>query len=134
MGCENYPECKGIVKLDKKGAVVLPKAAPLTTDIPCPKCESPLYMRDSKRGFWLSCSKFPKCRGRVGWSTVDEAKQEELEKQWHEHLKENPVPVVYTTDGRKVEEGYVPHVAGEEGAADGGAEEGEGVASGSDAA
>ncbi|MFW6059797.1 MAG: type I DNA topoisomerase [Phycisphaeraceae bacterium] len=118
LGCENYPECKGIVKLDKKGQVVLPKAAPMTTDIPCPKCEAPLYMRDSKRGFWLSCSKFPKCRGRVGWSTLDEAKQQELEKRWHEHLKENPVPVVRTTDGRVIEEGYAPRIVNGEDDAD----------------
>ena len=114
LGCENYPQCKGIVKLDKKGAVVLPKAPPLTTDIPCPKCDSPLYLRDSKRGFWLSCSKFPKCRGRVGWSTLDADKQKELEARWQEHLEANPVPKVRTTDGGRVEEGYVPNIAGEE--------------------
>ncbi|MEX0887041.1 MAG: type I DNA topoisomerase [Phycisphaeraceae bacterium] len=109
LGCENYPQCKGIVKLDaKKGTVVLPKAPPLTTDVPCPKCESPLYMRDSKRGFWLSCSKFPKCRGRLGWAKVEEEKQQELEKAWTSHIKENPMPTLQRVDGREVQEGEVP--------------------------
>ncbi len=109
LGCENYPACKGIVKLDpKKHTVVLPKASPLTTDIPCPKCGEPLYMRDSKRGFWLSCSAFPKCRGRAAWSGVEEEKQKTLEQAWHKHVAENPVPVVRNTKGEVVADGYEP--------------------------
>ncbi len=109
LGCENYPTCKGIVKLDpKKGTVVLPKAPPLTTDVPCPKCDAPLYMRDSKRGFWLSCSRFPKCRGRVGWTKLEEEKQQELEKAWQAHSRENPTPKLYHVDGREVQEGETP--------------------------
>jgi len=115
LGCVNYPECKGIVNLDpKKGTVKLPKTPPMTTDIPCPKCESPLYMRDSKRGFWLSCSKFPKCRGRVGWTKVEEDKQQALEKKWAEHVKNNPTPVIRNAEGHVIEDDdYVPKIAGE---------------------
>ncbi len=113
LGCEDYPTCKGIVKLDKKGLIVLPKVPPLTTDVPCPKCASPLYLRDSKRGLWLSCSSFPKCRGRVGFNTLDEVKQAELEKIWAAHHRENPAPVVRKTDGQPVEEGYAPQITGE---------------------
>ncbi|MCC6683084.1 MAG: type I DNA topoisomerase [Phycisphaeraceae bacterium] len=113
LGCVNYPECKGIVKLDpKKGHVVLPKAPPMTSDVPCPKCESPLYVRDSKRGLWLSCSTFPKCRGRVAFNSLEEKKQKELEKVWAEHLKQNPVPQVRLENGRVLQEGeeYHPQV------------------------
>ncbi|MEX1017660.1 MAG: type I DNA topoisomerase [Phycisphaeraceae bacterium] len=114
LGCVNYPQCKGIVKLDpKKQTVILPKTEPLTTDIPCPKCESPLYLRESKRGLWLSCSTFPKCRGRVGFNTLEEEKQAELEKAWAEHEKQNPKPVIRTVEGDVVEEGYLPKVTGE---------------------
>ncbi len=112
LGCVDYPTCKGIVNLDpKKGGVKLPKTPPYLTDIPCPKCESPLNMRDSKRGLWLSCSAFPKCRGRLAWSAVEEDKQKELEKAWAQHDKENPVPQIKTKDGKLIEEGYVPNVA-----------------------
>lgn len=115
LGCMNYPECKGILNIDaKSGAVKLPKIAPFVTDLPCPKCDAPLNMRDSKRGFWLSCSKFPKCRGRLGWSTIDEAKQAEISKAWDRHVKDNPVPVVRTVSGEVLGEGYVPHVLGDE--------------------
>jgi DNA topoisomerase-1 len=111
LGCVDYPECKGIVNLDpKKGIVKLPKVPPLVTDLPCPKCEAPLNMRDSKRGFWLSCSKFPKCRGRAGWTGVEEEKQKVLEAAWHKHVEENPVPQIKNTKGVVIGEEYVPNI------------------------
>ncbi|MEQ9453736.1 MAG: type I DNA topoisomerase [Phycisphaeraceae bacterium] len=118
LASSNYPEVKFIVKLDpKKGHVVLPKAPPMLTGLTCTKCdEKELYMRESKRGPWLSCSGFPKCRGRMAWSAVEEDKQQELEKKWAEHLKENPVPEIKTASGRVLKEGdeYVPAIAGDE--------------------
>ena len=115
LASQNYPDVKFILKIDpKKGHVVLPKTDPMLTDIECPKCgEAKLYMRESKRGPWLSCSRFPKCRGRVGWTKLDEDKQAELEKQWEQHVKEHPVPTIRTVDGRILREGdeYVPKIA-----------------------
>ncbi len=114
LGCANYPECKGIVNIDpKKGTIKPPKMPPLLTDLPCPKCDSPLNMRDSKRGYWLSCSKFPKCRGRMAWSAVEEAKQKLLTDQWSTHAKANPLPKVVTRDGQIVGDDYVPQIDGE---------------------
>ena len=121
LSSQNYPEVKYIVKLDpKKGHVVLPKVPPMETDVPCPKCgeetEANLYLRDSKRGLWLSCSRFPKCRGRVGFNKLDEPKQAELEKAWKQHEADNPTPEIVTTSGHVIteEETYLPEVAGEE--------------------
>jgi DNA topoisomerase-1 len=120
LASSNYPEVQYIVKLDpKKGHVVLPKAPPMTTDVLCPTCgedtEATLYLRDSKRGLWLSCSRFPKCRGRVGFAKLEEDKQAELEKAWKAHLKDNPIPEIRTAAGHVIAEGeeYVPLVAGE---------------------
>jgi len=109
LGCENYPECKGIVKLDpKKGTIVLPKPPPLTIDLKCPKCDSPLNMRRSKRGPWLSCSRYPKCRGRLAWSAIEPDQQEQLEKALAKHEKENPVPHLRNDQGQIISEGYAP--------------------------
>ncbi len=115
LGCQDYPTCKGIVNIDpKKGTIKLPKTPPFLTDIECPKCETnPLNMRNSKRGLWLSCSAFPKCRGRLAWSTLEEDAQGELEKAWAKHEKENPVPQIKTVKGNVVDEGYIPTVADE---------------------
>ncbi len=109
LGCVRYPECKGVVRLDRrKGTVVPPKVPPLLTDLKCPKCDSPLNLRRSKRGPWLSCSKYPKCHGRLGWSTVDEKKQAELEKALAAHEQDNPLPQIRNTAGQAVDETYIP--------------------------
>ncbi len=122
LASSNYPEVKYIVKLDpKKGHVVLPKAPPMTTTIVCPTCgeqndNATLYCRDSKRGLWLSCSRFPKCRGRVGFGKLEEDVQADLEKKWKAHLKDNPIPDITTANGHVIQEGeeYLPVVEGAE--------------------
>jgi len=111
LGCTNYPKCDGIVKVDpKKGTVVLPKPPPMQIDVPCPKCASPLNLRRSARGPWLSCSNFPKCRGRGAWSNIDEKKQEELLKALDAHEAANPVPEIRNTAGQIVDNDYVVNV------------------------
>ena len=114
LGCTDYPKCKGIVNLDpKKQTLKLPKVSPLQIDLSCPKCDSPLNLRRSKRGPWLSCSKFPKCRGRMAWSAVEQPKQETLEHALTEHEQANPQPLIRNTSGNVVGEDYIPKIMGE---------------------
>ncbi len=120
LASSNYPEVQYIIKLDpKKGHVVLPKAPPMETDLPCPKCGAEtganLLARDSKRGLWLSCSRYPKCRGREGFAKLDEPKQAELTAAWNTHLADNPIPQVKTASGHIIrdDEEYHPIVSGE---------------------
>ena len=108
LSCSDYPECKSIVNLDRKGGVKLPSAPPLQIDLKCEKCASPLNLRRSKHGPWLSCSGFPKCRGRLGWKTLTEAQQKDLEMRLMNHEKEHPQPVIKTMGGALVEAGYPP--------------------------
>jgi len=108
VSCTGYPECKGIVKLDKKGFLKHPTAPPLEVDVPCPKCESAMFLRRSKRGPWLSCSKFPKCRGRVGWTTLDDDRQKQLETQLLQHERDNPVPLLRHLDGTPIDKEELP--------------------------
>jgi DNA topoisomerase-1 len=63
LGCAGYPECKTIVNLDKEGKPLPPKAKPIPTAIKCEKCGGQMVLRDGKRGPWLGCASFPKCRG-----------------------------------------------------------------------
>jgi len=115
LASQNYPDVKFILKIDpKKGHVVLPKTEPMLSGIICPKCEErELYVRDSARGLWLSCSGFPKCRGRLGFSKLEESEQKRIEEQWAEHQKQHPVPEIKTTSGRVIQEGeqYIPQIA-----------------------
>lgn len=110
LASQNYPEVKFILKLDpKKGTVVLPKTDPMLSEITCNKCEeAPLYVRESKRGLWLSCSTFPKCRGRVGFGSLEEDEQKKIEANWKKWAKAHPVPVIKKVDGSVVEDGYLP--------------------------
>ncbi|HEV8606216.1 MAG TPA: type I DNA topoisomerase [Tepidisphaeraceae bacterium] len=63
LGCSGYPECKTIINLDKEGKPLPPKAKPIPTAIKCEKCGGQMVLRDGKRGPWLGCATFPKCRG-----------------------------------------------------------------------
>jgi DNA topoisomerase-1 len=103
LGCSNYSNketpCDGILNIDKKGKVVAPSQPPLTTDIPCTACGRPLYLRAGLKGPWLSCSGFPKCRGRGKWNEVPEDKRKALELALLNHDKANPIPIIKTLDG-----------------------------------
>ncbi len=99
LGCTKYPECDGIIKLDKKERPVAPQPPPYTTDLPCPKCGEPLNLRSGKRGPWLSCSAFPKCRGRGAWSKLDPKDRDRLEKALTAHERQHPIPVLRDLKG-----------------------------------
>jgi DNA topoisomerase-1 len=107
LGCARYKDdknplgpCDGILNINDKGFVTAPSMPPLLTDIPCPKCQSPMNLRDGIRGPWLGCSKFPKCRGRGKWAEVPEARQKKLEEELAAHTKANPIPIIRTLDGK----------------------------------
>ena len=114
LSCPGYPGCDGIVNLDKKGGVSPPKVPPLLTDLPCPKCGSPLNLRLGARGPWLSCSAFPKCRGRRGWVSLEENIKETWLRALDAHEHAHPQPVIRTLDGTPVPEGYKPLVSSRE--------------------
>ncbi len=71
LSCSGYseknekgePSCSMIVPIGKSGEPDPPKAAPIETTILCDKDQSPMLLRNSKRGPFLGCSNFPKCRG-----------------------------------------------------------------------
>jgi DNA topoisomerase-1 len=71
LSCKNYPECKTLYNIDKYGnKVISPKAE--HTDIKCNKCGSEMLKRMGKRGIFLTCSMFPKCRN-LQWIKTNKA-------------------------------------------------------------
>ncbi len=76
-----------ILNLDRKGAIKFPAPPPLVTDIACPKCGEVMNLREGKRGPWLGCRAFPKCRGREAFTKLPEPKQRELEAALTEHMR-----------------------------------------------
>ncbi|MDR2676711.1 MAG: type I DNA topoisomerase [Endomicrobium sp.] len=63
--CKNYPNCKTTYNIDKNGNKII-KSEPEYTDIKCKKCDSEMLKRIGKRGPFLTCSAFPKCRN-IQW-------------------------------------------------------------------
>ncbi len=103
LGCSGYGAkenpCSGIVKLDKTGNPIAPSVPPLETTIPCTKCQSPLQLRNGVRGPWLSCSAFPKCRGRGKWNEIPPDDQKRLLAQLEAHEKAHPIKVIKDLEG-----------------------------------
>jgi ssDNA-binding Zn-finger/Zn-ribbon topoisomerase 1 len=64
LGCSGYPKCRSTQpvppELRDKLAEAMPP--PVVTDEKCEECGAPLVLRMGRRGQFLGCSKYPKCR------------------------------------------------------------------------
>jgi DNA topoisomerase-1 len=87
LGCSGYsiknekgePSCSTIINLDKEGNPLPPKPPPIKTTVKCDKCGSPMLLRDSKRGPFLGCSSFPKCRSTKMMKKLEGADLKQVE-------------------------------------------------------
>lgn len=83
LGCSDYPSCKGTLRLDKNGNVLAGKAAPKSTGIKCYKCkDGELVIRQGKRGPFLGCNRFPRCRTIINYNQLDKLKQLQSQGKW----------------------------------------------------
>ncbi|WP_424245142.1 DNA topoisomerase-1 [Elusimicrobium posterum] len=73
MACSAYPKCKNTFSIDAEGNKVA-SSGPLATKMACENCGKPMVLRASKRGEFLGCSGYPKCK------TIVSPTKEELEK------------------------------------------------------
>ena len=82
LGCSGYPECKTTLKLDGQGNPLPPKAPPKPSGIRCYKCEGELVIRESKKGPFLGCGRFPKCRTIISIKQLDHLKELQEKGVW----------------------------------------------------
>jgi DNA topoisomerase-1 len=83
LGCSDYPTCKTTLRLDKEGNPLPPKEKPESTGIRCHKCKmGELVLRKSKRGPFLGCNRFPKCRTIVSAKSLDRLKELQARGAW----------------------------------------------------
>lgn len=61
--------CKGSVSVGKAGNPLWPTE----TSVPCPDCNVDLVIKRSRRGKFLACPRFPKCRGTLSLPTCKKA-------------------------------------------------------------
>jgi len=61
FACSAYPKCEYTADVGDDGAP-RERPQPLATSEACPECGGTLILRDGRRGKFLGCSNFPKCR------------------------------------------------------------------------
>ncbi len=88
LGCSGYPECKTILNLDRKTGEPLPPKPPAEdTGIACPKCgKKHLLIRTGKRGKFISCGGYPRCRMTLPFERLEEIKTSLAEGKWPEDI------------------------------------------------
>jgi DNA topoisomerase-1 len=87
LGCSGYsvknekgePACTTIINLDKEGKPLPPKTPPIETTIKCEKDGGKMLLRDGKRGPWLGCANFPKCRGMKNIAKLEPDQKKQVE-------------------------------------------------------
>lgn len=83
LGCSNYPKCRGTAQISEEmlannpslaaPAPVAKKGPDLKTVVveeACPECSGTMTVRAGRRGFFLGCSKYPKCKGTKEPGTI----------------------------------------------------------------
>jgi DNA topoisomerase I len=102
LGCSDYPECKTTLKLDKEGNVLPPKPPAEPTGVKCYKCKAgELVIRQSKRGPFMGCNRFPKCRTIVSIKELDHLKELQAAGQWPPDSREKADELLGRTKGKK---------------------------------
>ncbi len=107
LGCKNYPTCKHATSLPP-GVHVRKKPGPPPEDtgVPCEKCRRPMVIRVGKRGKFLSCSGFPKCRNAKPIEKLEELRAQASASG------EPPAPVD-ETPGRRSRKGAAASAGGD---------------------
>lgn len=86
LGCSDYPKCRTTLKLDKQGNVAAKggsRPQPQSTGITCHKCKKgELLVRQSKKGPFLGCSRYPKCKTIVSIKYLDRLKELQSAGRW----------------------------------------------------
>jgi DNA topoisomerase-1 len=83
LGCSDYPKCKTAMRLDKEGKVLPPKPPPEPTGIKCYKCkDGQLVIRRGKKGPFLGCNRFPRCRTIVSIKQLEMLRKLQSEGRW----------------------------------------------------
>lgn len=62
LGCSRYPDCKTTLPIPEDIAIEWPQKNTIETEQTCPQCGERLVIRSSRRGRFLGCSNYPRCR------------------------------------------------------------------------
>lgn len=76
LACSNYPTCSNIKGFDRNedGQIEVKEESQEETGIVCEKCEHPMVIKRTKKGEFLGCSNYPKCKNIKNFSRDPEGK------------------------------------------------------------
>ncbi len=84
LSCSRYPECKNAkaFEYDPDGVIkVVEKVPPvIREDIKCDKCSSPMVIKQSRRGEFLACTRYPDCKNAKNFEYDTEGNIKIIEK------------------------------------------------------
>jgi DNA topoisomerase-1 len=98
LGCSDYPNCKTIVRIDKEGNILPAKQLkePLQpTGLKCFKCKNGQFViRQGRKGPFLACDKFPKCRTIIDAGKLEELKKLQEQGNWPPQSEEEIIAIL----------------------------------------
>ncbi len=113
LGCNQYPRCKTTeplpedIRLEKR-----PAPPPEEAGFACERCGSPMIIRSGRRGRFIACSGFPRCRNTKPVEKLEELRanppQEgpDSRKAARTPIKQNGTAIVRTADDQPPPPGY----------------------------
>jgi len=82
LGCSGYPECDNTRPLPEGIRLASkPKQPTEPAGIDCEKCGKPMVIRSGRRGKFIACSGFPRCRNTKPLPESDEQSKAKKEKE-----------------------------------------------------
>jgi DNA topoisomerase-1 len=63
LSCSAYPTCKNAKMFSRAPDGTITIEDPPTTEERCPKCGSPMVIKEGRFGRFLACSRYPECKG-----------------------------------------------------------------------
>ncbi|HOD83537.1 MAG: DNA topoisomerase 1 [Planctomycetes bacterium ADurb.Bin126] len=81
LGCSRYPQCKTTAGVPEGIEIEPPpRVEPKQAGVNCPKCGKPMLIRIGKRGEFIACSGFPKCRNAMNLDKLDDLRKQQADK------------------------------------------------------
>ncbi|MHC4445017.1 MAG: type I DNA topoisomerase [Planctomycetota bacterium] len=74
MGCSQYPKCKNTKPLPEGVRLERKITPPQEAGVNCERCGQPMHIKTGRRGKFIACSGFPKCRNTKPIYKLEELK------------------------------------------------------------
>ncbi len=72
LGCDQYPKCKNTTPLPEGVRLERKERPVIEAGFPCDRCGRPMHVKAGRRGEFIACSGFPKCRNTYPIEKLDD--------------------------------------------------------------